>query len=260
MNYNLSYEEFKSDPELLYDFINFFFSFKPYEYQKNFLKSCLLKNRVAGNWCRQSGKSQTVAVYTTFRSIIKPTVTLIVAPTLTQSSELYSKIRNLVATNDFIGKLVIRDTQTELTFNNGSRIKALPSGESGRTIRGFTADVVIVEEAGIFDDNIISSVVTPMLASKGKEGQLIKIGTPLKRNHFYKSCFEDTNYDVVFVSYEDCLKAGQYDKEFIEEQKRVCTDTQFRTEYMCEFIDETAGFFPLKLIEDSMVTFPQITI
>src|SRR3990167_11510427 len=120
MESKLTFEEFQKEPELVFDFLDFFFKFKAYNYQKKFLISCLMKNRVAGKWPRQSGKSKTVAAYATFRSIMVPTSIMIIAPTQTQSSELYSKIREFVNYNDTITSDMIKSTETELKFKNGS--------------------------------------------------------------------------------------------------------------------------------------------
>src|SRR5689334_14625364 len=137
---DLKLEEFQKDPTAMFDFLQFFFKFTPYDYQKRFLQSCLLKKRIAGKWCRQAGKSQSVAAYCAFRSIVSPVSIMIAAPTQTQSSELYSKVRQLISSNEIINKTVIKSTETELQFENGSRIKALPTGPEGKSIRGFTAD------------------------------------------------------------------------------------------------------------------------
>lgn len=253
----LDIEEFRANPELMFDFFDFFLKFKPHEYQKNFLLACLNEKRIAGKWSRQSGKSFSVAGFCTFITTISVTAVIIVAPTQTQSSELYSKIRDFVMSNEVLNSNLVKFTETELKFKNGSRIKALPSGIKGKSIRGFTGDIVILEEAGVMDDEIVDQVIMPMLASKKTEGQVIKIGTPLLKNHFYKSCFDpDTNYRVINVTWRDCVKAGQYSQEFVDEQKRNLTDIQFDTEYEAKFCEETASFFTSVLIDSCLEEYP----
>lgn len=245
----IKYEDIKKDESLLLDFLDFFFDYKPYDYQLKFLKKCLTKNRISGKWSRQSGKSYTVSVYTLLRAILKKTTIIIVAPTQNQSDELFGKIISFVNNNPDIKGLIKKETQRELVFVNGSRILSLPSGFEGRTIRGYTCDVLIIEEAGIMDDKIVNTVLVPMLASRGDSGQIIKIGTPLLRNHFYRSCFEDPEYSVINVTYKDCLRVGQYTNKFIEEQKAELTDIEFQTEYNSEFIDAARMFFPTELLK-----------
>jgi hypothetical protein len=142
-----------------------------------------------------------------------------------------------------------------MIFKNGSRIKALPTGTEGKSIRGFTADVVILEEAGLVKDEIVNSVITPLIASKKDEGQLIKIGTPLIKNHFHRSCYLDPNYKVINVKWQECVTEGQYTQAFVDEQRRNLTDVEFLTEYDSEFVEELASFFPSKLINNCMEDF-----
>lgn len=242
-------DDFRKDEKLFFDFLEYFFGFKPRKYQKIFLLACLHNKRISGKWCRQSGKSFCLAHYDLFRCIIAKTTIIITAPTLTHSTELYMKIRTLVEGNELLKNKIVKLTATEMLFDNGSRIKALPTGTEGKSIRGFTADVVNLEEAGLVKDEIVNSVITPLIASKKDEGQIIKIGTPLTKNHFYRSCFLDETYKVINVRWEDCVKENQYTLDFIKEQKKNLTDIEFRTEYDADFIEEIASFFPSKLID-----------
>lgn len=245
---NVTLEQLRDDDELLLEFLDFFFSFKPHPYQLTFLKSCLRHNRIAGKWCRQAGKSMIVSVYLLLVSLFKPVTSIVVAPTQSQSTELYNKVRDLANHKPNIRVLIKKSTETEMRIAD-ARIISLPSGPYGSTIRGFTADIVVLEEAGILKDVIVNTVIIPMLASKGDAGQIIKIGTPLIRNHFFRSCFEDDNYIVINVTWHDCVKCGQYTQKFVDEQKAGLLDIEFRTEYEAEFIADAGHFFSPILLD-----------
>ncbi len=260
MNTNLTLEEIKNDSELMLDFISFFFDFKMYNYQTNFLIKCFNNNRIAGKWSRQSGKSQAVSIYVLLRAIIQRTDIIIVSPTQNQSNEMFKKVKDIINQNNELRTLIQKDTQTEIILVNGSRIISLPSGPEGRTIKGYTCDILIIEEAGLMNDYIVNAVLVPMLASKGSMGQIIKIGTPWTRNHFFRSCYEDTNYKVVNVTWEDALKEGQYTQEFIDEQRLNLTDIEFKTEYEAEFISDKMAFFPIKLLDSCSLEYTMITV
>jgi hypothetical protein len=248
-------EEFKADPDLMFDFMSFFLKFNAYDYQKPFLRDCLLQDRIAGVWCRQSGKSLSVSNYIAFRSIITPTSTMITGPGLSQTGEFFAKIRKIFEQSDILLTQVKKLTMTELELKNGSRVKALPRGQEGKAIRGFTADIIVMEEAGLLDDHTVNTAITPLIAATGQEGtikQIIKIGTPLNKNHFYRSCFVDPTYHVSIVKWPVCVKQGQYTKEFVEQQKENITDIEFKTEYECDFVEEISSYFPLELIKSCM--------
>jgi len=238
------------------DFINFYFNFSPYSYQKEFLKKCLTSKRILGVFCRQSGKSTTVAVYCLFKAITDKTVIIITSPTQSQSDELYLKIKVFAGENDRINALIEKDTMKELRFANGSRILSLPCGNDGRTIRGYSGDIIVIEEAGLMKDKIVNQVIMPMIASKKDKGQVIKIGTPLIKNHFYNSFYKDKHYQTQKVTYEDCILEGVYSQDFIDEQKENLLDVEFRSEYCSDFVSEENMFFDDKLVEFAQLQYP----
>jgi len=245
-------EQFKENDDLYFKWFEFWLNFHPRKYQRKYLKSCLHNNKVIGIWSRQSGKSTSTAAYLVFRLFIGECSVMITAPTLTHSSELFYKIRNFININPILKKEVVKFTATELILNNNSRAKALPSGTEGKSIRGFTADIVVEEEAGIIDDYINNSVIMPMLASKGDEGQVIKIGTPLTKNHFFRSAYNDKSFDLTRVTWKECIEEGQYSEQFVEDQRKNITDIQFLTEYQSEFVEELASMFPTSLLNECM--------
>ena len=79
----ITLDMFRKDPQLMWDFIEFYFGLRMHNYQKNFLMKCLTKNRIAGKWPRQRGKSEAVAIYCCIRCLFEPTTILITATGLT---------------------------------------------------------------------------------------------------------------------------------------------------------------------------------
>ncbi len=233
------------------DFCDFWFGFRPYGYQREFLLSCATNLRVVGLWCRQSGKSTCIAMYSGYKCLTQKGFSIMmIAPTQEQSSELFLKVRKVLDDSELLKPLIKSSTQTEINFYNGSRIKALPCGPEGATIKGYTADVVIIEEAGKMKSQIVNEVITPMIASQQSYGQVIKIGTPKGKNHFYESCYgKETLYSVFHCDWRVVLAAGQYKKEFIEEQKANLTQLEFDTEYEAKFIEDADSYFKQELID-----------
>lgn len=257
---SITLEQLKSDGGLLRDFIEFFFGFYLYPYQFRFLKSCLHNKRVTGLWSRQSGKSQTVAIYCLLIAIFDNKHIIIAAPTDTQARLIYEKVTELIEQNEELKTLVIRSIQEETKFKTGSTVKMITVGPFGTTKKGHTADILIEEESQDIKDSIHNSVLMPFLASKKEKGQVIKIGTAKKRGHFYKSCFEDENFKLFKVKWEEVIEVGQYSLEFIEEQRLNMTDFEFKAEYCSEFIDDVNAYFTLELIDSCMIKYDLIKI
>ena len=243
-------EEVRRDGEII-DFVDFWFKFKPHKYQKEFLMSCCKDKRICGLWSRQSGKSTCISMYVLYMCLVNSLFkVMVIAPTQDQSSEMYKKIRTTAEENDLIRPYIKSCSQTEIELMNGSRIRALPCGPEGVTIRGYTADIVIEEEAGYIKDDINSKVITPMIGSKQSYGQMIKIGTPFGKNHFWESCYgKQTKYKLFHYDYKIVLEAGQYSEEFIDEQKKNLTELEFGTEYEAKFIEDSDSYFKQSLID-----------
>ena len=235
--------------EDIIDFLQCFFDFWPYDYQKEFLIRCVSEKRIAGLWSRQTGKSSCIAYYCAYMLLLNPDFKIImVSPTQRQSGELYKKIRTIMTTSEIFKNFIQQSTQTELVMKNNARAISLPSGPEGASIRGFTADILILEECGEMKDKIVNEVCMPMIAAT--DGQVIKIGTPKGKNNFWQSCYgKETKYWLSHIDYKIGLKAGQYTAEFIEEQKYNLTSLEFRTEYEAQFIEDSDCYFKQELIE-----------
>jgi|ETNvirnome_2_300_1030623.scaffolds.fasta_scaffold00052_50 hypothetical protein len=229
--------------------IKIMFNIELYDFQDKFLKDCLMKNRVIGSFCRQTGKSLTISILAICEALKNPGGHIvIVGPTDRQAGELFNKILAHVK-NAPIGSEIATSTQRQLIMRNNCRISALPVGDSGDTIRGMTANVLIMEEAAFIKDTIVNQVLTPMVAAT--QGKIIKISTPFAMNHFYNSFQSDDNYISHRYTWEDALRVGHFSVEFIEEQKKQLGENsiEFRTEYNAEFIPDEDSYFPWQLID-----------
>lgn len=59
---------------------------------------------------------------------------------------LFDRILDFTQTAIPARALMVYRTRTKIRFANGSEIVALPCGRDGSTLRGFTADMVILDE------------------------------------------------------------------------------------------------------------------
>lgn len=233
-----------------------------HKYQKEFLVNCVLNKRVAALWSRQTGKSTSISMYCLYMAMTNNNFKIvIIAPTQRQSGELYNKVRNIAEGSDLIRDCIITSTQTEMTFINGSRIVSAPAGPMGDTIRGLTADVAILEEAGGLKNSIVNEVIIPMIGSSQSYGQIIKIGTPKGKNHFWESCYgKETNYKLLHFNWEVAVEAGQYNLSFVDEQKRNLTELQFAAEYEAKFIEDSDCYFKTELVDSCIEEYPMADV
>lgn len=224
--------------------------FNPYPYQERILTACVTKKKVAAICARQSGKSTIVAIFCLFWAFTIPNQQVIlVSPTQKQTSWLFDKIRGHIMDSAYLQSQIVENYKTKITWKNGSQIHALTVGAKGKSLRGGTANVLVMEESAFIKDSIVNSVIMPMLSSTIKTGgTIIQISTPIGRNHFWRATQPKSNYEVIHVTYQDCIDVGQYDKEFIEEQKQALNPDEFAREYMAVFTESEGAALPFNVI------------
>ena len=135
---------------------------------------------------RQAGKSLTVAAIALEEALSNPeSTTLVVSPSQRQSAELLGKVRALaLAQPTPIAMEALSVLSMRLT--NGSRIVSLPG--RAEVIRGYTANLLITDEAAWVSDRLYESL-RPMLAVS--HGRLIALSTPFgRRGWFYQLGWE----------------------------------------------------------------------
>ena len=206
--------------------------------------------RVLLNCCRQSGKSTTTAVVALRHALYNPgSLTLLVAPSLRQSSELFAKV---IDSFRRLGEPVPprSTTASALTLTSGSRVVALP-GESDATIRGYSSvGLLVVDEAARVADAVLFGL-RPVLAVSG--GSLFCLSTPFgRRGAFYESWESDEDWHRVCVTWRD---VPRFDRGFIEEERRTMPKLFFDSEYECLFVDNTDQVFASEDVDRALVDY-----
>jgi len=198
---------------------------------------------------RQSGKTTTIALKALKFAVSNKQVTiLITSPSLRQSMIMFNRIINLISTSPLESR-VTRATRTTIHFDNKSEIIALPASEN--MLRGFSAHMIICDEAAFMPEELITNIIFPMISST--QGYAIFLSTPWGRNHFFYRAFMDPNYSVHRVkSSENPLITPQ----FLEEMRHNMTEEAFKMEYEAEFVEAANSFFQQDLIRQCVVNDP----
>ena len=196
-------------------FCQVIFGFKPTSYQYKFLYDD--SKRVVIRASRQSGKSWILAAYAIIYAITHENKQiLVVSPSLRQSMLLTDKV------DYFINKIppilkslwIEKIQRTRTTFRNHSKIDYLPN--SVDLLRGYTADLIIVDEAAFFkdDEEVIYNVLLPMFAVTN--GKIVIGSTPWgKKSVFYKLC-QDKNWSNHYINWQDAIREHIYDPDFVK--------------------------------------------
>ncbi|MFB6089346.1 MAG: terminase large subunit domain-containing protein [Candidatus Aenigmatarchaeota archaeon] len=227
--------------------------FRPFDYQDDILHD---GSPVVVVCCgRQVGKSTIAAVKGLHYAFTHEEVTvLIVAPTQRQSSNLFRKMKMFL--NAYLMPSVTRSTRTEIEFSNGSRIISLPSGSEGDSIKGYTADLLIVDEAAFVPDPVFPAIM-PMLATT--KGQLILLSTPNGRRGFFYEQWKQARKDMDISTYHlPSATSPLISDDFLQSQRERMTKRKYRVEYMAEFISKTGTFFPEDVVDSCVYEFEEL--
>ena len=132
------------------------------------------------NCHRQWGKSTMTAIRAVHRAVTQPKQqVVVVSTTMRLSMELAAKCR------EFGERLGLRlgtlaGNEGSVVFPNGSVIRPLPA--DANRLRGFTAHLLIVDEAARIPDEVYAAA-TPMLAAT--DGDMWLLSTPRGRKGFF---------------------------------------------------------------------------
>jgi len=201
------------------------------------------------NCARQSGKSTVAAIKALHRAIFyQNSLIILLSPSQRQSSELFRKVTDLFKTlpNEDRPTLV-EDNKLSLTMTNGSRIVSLPSNE--RTIRGYSAvDLVIEDEAAAVPDDI-HKAVRPMLAVSN--GEYCQLSTPRSKSGHFWDAWNSPEWEKVTFTAADNHRIT---KEFLDGERQDLGSRIYAQEYECVFVeDQEGGLFKrdwFRLVDD----------
>ncbi len=141
-----------------------------------------------------------------------------------------------------LGETLRQDRTHLLRTVNGTRVVSLPG--SARGIRGYAADLVVLDEASWIADETFAAARPPTAATKGR---MVIQSTPAS------SCGRSTRWSasrprrgLLTVRADHVPIIGA---EFLERERREMEPDIFRQEYMAEFGSSVGGLLSLADIE-----------
>ena len=219
--------------------------FTPSEKQAEVLNTAA--NKLIVNCSRQWGKTTTIAIKALHYALHNPGANIVVlSRSKTQAGLLVEKVA------DFVSVLGIRRRRAagqdrSIELPNRSRIVAI--AHTGDTSRGRTANILIVDEAGIVSDQVFAAVA-PFVSRTG--GAIWLLSTPSGEQGFFYHFWHTTDQQWVKIksTVDDC---PEINREALELQKQLCPTT-FRQEYYCEFLPKPGRLFTREMVQSLIDT------
>ena len=203
--------------------------------------------RIIINCHRQWGKSTICSAICFHRALYYPrSLCLLIAPSLRQSGEDFRKVLDCL---DSITPRPILQEETRLTLkvDNGSRIIALPGGNDGRTVRGYSRpDIILVDEASQTSDDLFHSLL-PM-TSRSPNSRIILASTPFGCRGIFHHLWTEggEEWHKIKVTAAD---NPRLDQTLLAEIRRSMEPWRYAQEFMGEFNQSQNGIFSDQTIE-----------
>lgn len=215
--------------------------FTPDPIQAELLRSTA--HRLLLNCTRQWGKTTICAAKALHFALTHgESRTVVAAPTLRQSTLFLHKIQG------FLTRLAVKwrpvtGLERSVALPNGAQMVSLPGRAD--SVRGFSADLLILDEAARQPRALIEAL-TPTLAATN--GPLWMLSTPNGHgNLFYEFWHDETGPWTRFrVPATECPRLSP---DFLAAERLLLGEHAFRQEYLCEFTQEPGAYFPADLIE-----------
>lgn len=228
-----------------------------WEHQRE-LAECPARYRVvcAG---RQVGKSRGVAIIALHRAFTQPgSLILLVSAGETASLRLLEECAALALNSPMLAGSVMDDHKTQLLLSNSSRILSVPASQ--RQIRGWSVDLLVIDEAGFVDNEIWRAAEPSIIARPGS--QVILLSSPWGNfEHFFRRLWKDgiesPNADVTAFHWPSSVSPyiSQDDLDKIQAREPA---HYFNREYLAEWTDEAGAYFTTAELDDAVADYEMV--
>lgn len=210
---------------------------------------------------RQVGKTTIFSEKAARRMLERKTSIVVVSLSEDQAKLIIAMVLNALERRNKTAVCKGRDkpTQSRIKLKNGSHIISRPVGQTGGSVRGFTADILIIDEASRFPQAAFVAA-KPVLLTTG--GQIWLCSTPAGKHGYFWEAYQNKagRFKVWHISSEDVIKNRKIGKDWTEKQREAAlqllkdeqkemSELEYGQEYRALFLEDLQRFFPDSLIE-----------
>lgn len=215
---------------------------------------------------RQVGKTTIMSIKSAEYMIQHPNSRIIIVSlTEDQAKLIIVMILDYLEKNykKMIAKGKNKPTQNKVMLINGSSALARPVGTTGDAIRGFTGDILIIDEASRMPEMVWTASKPTLLTTAGK---IWMCSTPHGKRGYFWEAFQNKHgrFEVFHINSEDVIKNRKVNDvwtetkrneaiRFLEEERRDMSELQYGQEYLGLFLDELRQYFDDKTIERATI-------
>jgi hypothetical protein len=192
---------------------------------------------------RQCGKSRSLSILATWTAFRKPKqMILLVSAGEEAAGRLLRTIRD-ITTHSLLAGSVVDETQHRVVLSNGSEIRSVPA--SDRQVRGWSVDLLIVDEAAFVSEDLLVSAALPTTAAR-PDAQIVLASSPWgDAGPFYSLAMQGmagTNPHISTFRWK-LNDAWWISGAVVEAARATMSPLRFRAEYEGEFVTSGDSYF-----------------
>jgi len=162
-----------------------------------------------------------------------------------------------------------KPTKSRVWLTNGAHVISRPVGNTGDAVRGFTGNVLYIDEASGMPEIMWKASMPTLMTTAGQiwmsstpRGKFV--GNTSEKNFFFK-CWENLEgrWQVFNITSEQVIKEREITEDWTEEkrdkalkflanQKSLLSEMEYNQEYMGMFLDDMRQWFDDDLIRSCM--------
>lgn len=208
---------------------------------------------------RQSGKSETLSLRAAWGALRKKNqLVMIVSASENAAIRLLYAVREVFAKPLTQTSLATEPTQSLVTLTNGSRIMSVPASE--KQIRGWSVDLLIVDECAFVADDILLSAAIPTTTAR-PDAKVVLASTPLGDDcAFFTLAMNGMKDDDAHTrTYRWRLKDAPWIHPAVVEAARASlSPLRFQAEYEGEFVTSGNAFFNRNDVLACVADYPMV--
>ncbi len=200
---------------------------------------------------RQSGKSSSLAIKAAQWAFRKPNQhVLIVSAGEDAARRLLADVKRLIADSPVLAGSVIDEMAGLVTLSNGSMIRSVPASE--RQVRGWTVDLLLVDEAALVSDDLLLGAAMPTTAARPNARIVLASSASVASGAFYNHVrMADAGSEHVAVHRWPLTQCDWISPSVIEAARESMSELRFRAEYEGEFASGADALFTRQSLEDA---------
>ena len=110
-------------------------------------------------------------------------------------------------------------TKNKIVLTNGSQVISRPVGVTGNAVRGFTGDILIIDEASRMQESVFTAAKPTLLTTGGK---IWMCSTPFGKQGYFWNCFTNKHkrFEVFHISSEEVIHERPITESWTEERRK----------------------------------------